>query len=574
MRCTESQPPAGTPNQLQRREPLHQRLVQWVVGAIPVLFIGSGLRTLTMLMHAQVEFRLFGLLRYPFPLDAVPGPPSARLLFGFATILTGIHLWARKKRARHMAVCLTIASSFFLFRGGHSARALCSLGIAALLIGLRGHFQLGSARPSLSLALQRAATAFGAALLYGTAGFWFLKPHHFGQNFHWWDSAALTLRAMLLLGDTGLEPLTPHATWFLESLFLMSAATFAYCGVVLFRPVKYRLFHTAVDREHAGSIAMQHGRSGQDFFKQWPDKSLFFSHSGSSFLAYRVANNFALALGDPVGPEDDLSATIEQFVEMCRRKGWRVGFHQVQSDRLPLYTRLGFQTMKIGDEAVVDLSRFTLEGSAMKEFRNTVNRLQRAGYSVQRIEAGRLGSLSQDLKRISDEWLQIPGHRERRFTLGNFNAEYLASATVYVVFDGQQQAVAFLNLVPSYEPGLATVDLMRRGKNSINGAMDFLFAMAFLDLKTRGYRRFSLGLAPKAEFAEHSQPSPEEQLVQWCMGHLTWIFRADSLRRFKAKYAHQWEPRYEVYRNRWELPRFALALHNITELRGDLRRAA
>jgi lysylphosphatidylglycerol synthetase-like protein (DUF2156 family) len=46
------------------------------------------------------------------------------------------------------------------------------------------------------------------------------------------------------------------------------------------------------------------------------------------------------------------------------------------------------------------------------------------------------------------------------------------------------------------------------------------------------------------------------------------LFRADSLRRFKAKYASEWQPRYEVYRSRWDLPRLALALRDVTEIRG------
>src|SRR5438132_8219524 len=102
MHSIECQPLTGTPTQRQRREPLHPRLAQWVVGAIPVPSIGSGLQALTMWMNARVDFRFMGLLRYLFPLDAVPGPPSARLLFGFAAVLSGTHLWARKKRAQHM----------------------------------------------------------------------------------------------------------------------------------------------------------------------------------------------------------------------------------------------------------------------------------------------------------------------------------------------------------------------------------------------------------------------------------------------------------------------------------------
>ena len=72
----------------------------------------------------------------------------------------------------------------------------------------------------------------------------------------------------------------------------------------------------------------------------------------------------------------------------------------------------------------------------------------------------------------------------------------MQSTPVYVAFDADDRAAAFVNLVPSYEPGLATLDLMRRSNDGPSGLMDFLLAKTFLDLKTRGIHRFSLGMAP------------------------------------------------------------------------------
>ncbi len=467
-----------------------------------------------------------------------------------------------------MAVCLAIASSAFSafsWRSGHIERSAACLVAAITVVTLRRQFPLGSQRPTLSQTLRRAATAATIALLYGTLGFWLLEYHHFGQNFHWWQATGQALRALLLLGDTGLDPLTPHAERFLDSLFWMSAAMFAYCGVILFKPVAYRFFDSLPARERAREIASEHARTGQDFFKQWPDKSLFFSQSGRSFLAYRVANGFALTLGDPVGPEDETLSTIQEFLEMCRRHGWRAGFHQVRGDRLPLYQTLGLRGLKIGDEAVVDLTHFTLEGSSMKPARNTVTRLERLGYRVEVFDPPLDAALLDNLQRISDEWLLLPGHRERRFTLGTFSRDYVRNTRVYVAFNPTGAAVAFLNLVPSYDAALATVDLMRRSADSTNGLMDFLFAKAFLDCKERGCHRFSLGLAPLTEFTSGTPPTPEERIVQWGLRRLPNLFRSDSLRRFKAKYASEWQPSYEVYASRWDLPRFAVALRNLTE---------
>jgi phosphatidylglycerol lysyltransferase len=170
-----------------------------------------------------------------------------------------------------------------------------------------------------------------------------------------------------------------------------------------------------------------------------------------------------------------------------------------------------------------------------------------------------------DLQIISDCWLQIPGHRERQFTLGRFDPAYVQFTPVYVTFDVNNQAVAFLNLVPSYRQGLATVDLMRRSHDGVNGLMDYLFAKVFLDLKERGFQRFSLGMAPLAEQGGHGDANWEEKLVHWAIKRVPFLFRADSLRRFKAKYAHEWLPRYAVFESRLDLARMGLALQRVTE---------
>ena len=48
--------------------------------------------------------------------------------------------------------------------------------------------------------------------------------------------------------------------------------------------------------------------------------------SANCFIAYRVGNNFALALADPVGPEDRLEETVRGFSEFCRSNDWGVAF--------------------------------------------------------------------------------------------------------------------------------------------------------------------------------------------------------------------------------------------------------
>ena len=542
---------------------------------VAVLVAGSGILNLASLLGGPVPADRPEWVRGLFPLEFVGLSRSLTLISGFALILAAIHLWAHKRRAWQLSLILASSSALFhLSKGWDVEEAVCSVSLVVVLWLTRRQFVMGASKPQFGTAALRASIAFLIAGIYGSAGFWLLEPAEFHHNFPWWDAAIQTLRLMLFVGDPTLIPTTPYGVWFLDSLFWISAAAFLYSGFVLFHPVVYRFRFDWNASAVAQQIAAEYGRTAQDYFKHWPDKSYFFSSSRRSFLGYRVAGSYALVLGDPVGPDNDLEQTIREFVAFCQKRGWRVGFHQVGSRCLEIYEALGFRKLKVGDDAVVDLSTFSLTGSAMKEFRNTVNRLERLGYRVERIDPPLAEPLLSDLKRISDSWLEIPGHRERQFTLGRFERWYVQSTPVYVAFDADDHAAAFVNLVPSYEPGLATLDLMRRSNDGPSGLMDFLLAKTFLDLKTRGIHRFSLGMAPLSDVNTQSPISTDEHVVHWVMKRMPFLFRSDSLRRFKAKYADDWTPRYAVYQSRLDLPRLALALRRVSERPQRMRGAA
>ncbi len=568
MRAYRFNPPAGEAQHAIVRSGSRRR--DWreaMARGAALVVAGSGVLNLLSLMGGPGPAGEPAWARELLPLEFAGAARTLTLFAGFLLILTAANLWAHKRRAWQIAMAISgVAVVFHGLQGWDSGEALGSAGVVAALWVTRRAFAVGSERPRLGVAAARAVCAYAIAVAYGAAGFWLLEPREFHHNFDWWEAGARALRSMLFLGGAGLVPQTPYAAWFLDSLFWMSAAAFLYGGLALFRPVAYQFRHSRDESARAEAIAGRYGRTGQDYFKLWPDKSYFFSASGRSFLGYRVAGRYALVLGDPVGPPHELKAVVREFADFCRARGWRLGFHQIRAEHLPMYEALGFHRLKVGEDAIVDLEKFSLAGSGMKEFRNTVNRLDRLGYRVERIDPPLGEALLPELKEISDRWLEIPGHRERRFTLGSFERWYVRRTTVYVAFDGEGRPRAFLNLVPSYDPGVATVDLMRRGPETINGLMDYLFAKAFLDLKGRGVRSFNLGMAPLSGGRGAAPMSLEERLVHWCLKHLPSLFRADSLRQFKAKYADSWRPRYAVYGSRLDLARFGMALRRLSEI--------
>jgi len=332
------------------------------------------------------------------------------------------------------------------------------------------------------------------------------------------------------------------------------------------RPVVYRFCTLPQERAKAEAIVRRHSTTTQDFFKIWPDKSFFFSDSGNSFLAYRVSNSFAVVLGDPVGPPEELREIIEKFCRFCKMNDWGVAFHEATSRALGVYRQLGFRKLKVGDDAIVDLKSFTLNGKAHKDVRTKFNQLEKDGIHAVHYPPPVSVEVLREMKKVSDEWLQIPGRHERGFTLGQFDPHYVGHTHVLAARDSQGQMLAFLNLVPSFKKGETTVDLMRRRTTAPNGVMDYLFGKVFLELKEEGYERFNLGLAPMAGFQADEHASLGERMIHRAFQHMNFLFSFSGLGAYKAKFANWWEPRYVVYRSLRDLPRMAIALGKVSAI--------
>jgi phosphatidylglycerol lysyltransferase len=169
--------------------------------------------------------------------------------------------------------------------------------------------------------------------------------------------------------------------------------------------------------------------------------------------------------------------------------------------------------------------------------------------------------------KFSASWKKIPGRRERRLSLGRFDPEFLRSTPVAVALDRDGKVLAFANAVPSPRRGELAVDLMRRRIDAPNGVMEYLFVKLFLFKKKEGLERFNLGMAPASGFQEKEHASPQERAVQSFFQQLNFLFSYRGLRAYTAKFASSWEPRYVVYRNVLDLPRLAIALGRVSEVK-------
>jgi phosphatidylglycerol lysyltransferase len=538
-----------------------------VVSILAFLTLGSGIVTLYSLLHPQLPGRV-RFLRVVFPFAFLSLSRFVTLVAGFGLAVSSINIYKRKTRAYANVMVLAAASVIFNFiRGAGYPEAIVSLALIGLLYASRDQFIVGSNRPNWRSAMAGIGLVAALAVCYGTLGFWLLDASAFGLNFSLGDALRRTCALLLLRGDPQLAPRTHHAAWFLDSLSMMSVLSVAYAVWSLFRPVAYRLGTHPDERRRAENILSTHGRSSLDYFKLQADKSLFFSSTAESVLAYRVGGAFAVVLGDPVGPDREIGSIVTDFAAFCTRNDWGLALYQTLPDFLDVYRRLGFKSLKLGDDAVVDLKAFSTHGRAAKELRNTVNRLERLGIRVH-AEHPPLGrELLAELNAVAEDWQHIPGRRERQFALGQFDVDYVQSTPVITAADSSGRILAFVNVVPSYPGDDATIDLMRRRRDAPNGVMDFVLVRLIEWTREQGFARLSLGMAPMAGFSEAEDATREERAIHRFVQSLTFLFSFKGLRAYKAKFATVWEPRYVLYRTELDLPRLVLALARISETR-------
>lgn len=506
-------------------------------------------------------------LRELVPLEFFHFPRSFTLLLGFALVVSAVNVYRRKARAWQLTLALAVFSGIWhAFKDAQHWQTAGALLLVVTLLCARRNFTVQSRGVNWHAAALRFVVALLAAFAYGVTGFWLLEPKEFGFNFNWLASIKQTFWCLSLIGDSALVPQTRHAAWFLDSLEILTLAVLGYGLLALFRPMLYRWHTLPQERTRAQTLLAQYGRAALDNFKLWPDKSYFFNATHDCFIAYRVAANMAITLGDPVGPPDKLGTTIREFKQYCENQGWAVAWHQTLPDFLPLYRQAGFKKLKLGDDALVDLTAFTLAAPRFKRFRQRVGQLEKQGVRFCRYSAPLSEELVLGLRAVSDEWLQLPGKRERTFTLGRFAAEYLRTTDVFTAEDAGGNILAFVNLLPSYRAGEATIDLMRHRLQAPNGIMDYLFVKLFGWCKEQGFTRFNLGLAPMAGFAEREKASAAEKAVHAFFQRLNFLFSFNGIRQYKAKFADAWEPRYVIYRNVFDLPQVGLALGKVSEL--------
>jgi len=477
-----------------------------------------------------------------------------------------IMLAANLSRRKQIAWILTVALLFFsiishLLKGLDYEEGTIAAILLIQLLALRDVFTARSDQPSIAQGVKVLIGALLFTLAYGTAGFYLADLRHYKVDFSIPEALVQTLAMFFTADNAGLEPRTRYGQFFAHSIYVVGALTLSYAMFMILRPVLLRgEAATTEERQQAKAIVEQYGRSSLARLTLLNDKAYYFSPSGRTVIAYAAKGRGAIALGDPIGPEDDRKETIFSFIKFCQRNDWHPAFYQTLPDDLELYRSLGFRVLQIGEEAIADLKAFTTQGKAGKDWRAALNRMKKLGHEVEFYPPPISDKLLQELKIVSDEWLQMTQGSEKHFSLGWFHEEYLKDCEIVAVRTATGQISAFVNVISEYQLNEVTIDLMRRKVEVEQGTMDFLFTSMFQQFKERGYDTFNLGLVALSGVGEKPYSPRLEKALHYLYNHLNQFYNFQGLYAFKEKFKPHWVPRYFIYPSRGALPEVIVAL--------------
>jgi lysyl-tRNA synthetase class 2 len=489
------------------------------LGAAVVALV--GLINVVSALTPNIHWRGHLLLSFE-PVEAMRTFHALALPAGAALLLVSPYLLRRRRRAWQVAVVLMLALGLLdLLKGLDFEETLVSWAGAALLVAGRRAFMVRHDPVTLRSALWRAPLLVLAGLSFTVLAAWASRP---------------------------------------DSEQLMAAATLLAAAYVVFRPLAApRALPGPSARAAADQLVRTHGSDTLSFFKLRGDKQYFFSQDRTAFVGYRIENGVLLLSGDPVGPARAFPALIEQLHVFASARGLKLGAVGASEGLTELYEQRGLKAIYLGDEAVIETNRFSLQGRPIRKVRQSVTRLTKAGYSTEAALVSELpaGTLA-EIDRVLEAGLE--GAPERGFSMALQSIRGVEDHDTLVVLarDAAGAIRGVLHFVPCYGRPAMSLSFMRRDPATPNGLTEFLVASAVELLRDRGIEEMSLNFATFAKWM-HSPQKRWERVLGRLVALANPFFQIESLYRFNAKFFPRWEPRYLVYEGTFGLPRCSLA---------------
>ncbi|WP_047224658.1 phosphatidylglycerol lysyltransferase domain-containing protein [Protofrankia coriariae] len=537
------------------------RIAALLTLAIGLMDIGSSL---TPEWHSRLED-----LQALLPMAVSRQASAFTVVVGMLLVLLAAGLRRRKRRAwRATVVLLGTSVVLHIVKGLDYEEAA---GSAALFVALLLAHQEFRAKGDPTTRWR--ALGIGLLLTVVSIGVGFLLLHLRENRIAGPQplSAQLEQVVLGLAGIPGPLEFTSHrfADLAFRTLLTMGVLTIGTTAYLALRPPEPRPRLTDEDEARVRALLARHGDADSlGYFVLRSDKSVVWSPTGKACVAYRVVSGVMLASGDPLGDREAWPGAIREFLREAADHAWTPAVIGCSEAGGIAWTRAGLSVLEFGDEAVLETTGFTLEGRTMRNVRQAVARVERAGYTaiVQRI-----GDLEpRDVARLRAQvavWRGTETERGFSMALGRIGDAADGDCVVVMAFSAEPHGAeprlrAVLHFVPWGRTGLS-LDAMMRDRAADNGLNEFLIVSAVRRARDLGVKRLSLNFAVFRSALERGERLGAGPVLRSWRGLLMFLsrwFQIDSLYRFNAKFQPTWLSRYVCYPASADLPRIALAM--------------
>jgi len=302
------------------------------------------------------------------------------------------------------------------------------------------------------------------------------------------------------------------------------------------------------------------------YFSLRDNKTVIWSKNNKAAIPYSIVNGVMITTGDPVGDRESWPSAINEFMNEAQRHAWIPAIYGCSEPAGEIWVReTGFIALEIGDEAIVDVNDFTIDGATMKNVRQTLNRINRLGYTTKTSFVRDLdSSLRSELGHQMQSWRKSATERGFSMALGRFcNAEDPDCVITWAENDGR--IVAVLQFVPWGRDSLS-LDVMRRSPDAETGVNELMIQATIAFAKAHGFKRISLNFASFRSIFERGKKlgaGPITRMNHKILVFLSRFFQMESLYRFNAKFAPLWEPRFAIFPGIRNLARVGYAILKI-----------
>jgi phosphatidylglycerol lysyltransferase len=524
-----------------------QDVAAWVAPAAPTVLAGCSFIGGAVLLFSnatpEIGVRL-QLVSAVLPLPIIEASHFIGSVIGVLLLLLSSWLQSRSRAAWSVTVLLFLLGGMAeLLKGLEWAQAVLLLVFFCLLLAARDEFYRRSAlvaepfTPGRFLAV---GVVLGSALWLGLFSY---KQVRYGDEL-WWHFALYGDASRFLRASVAVAVIALAAAGF---RLLASAATLS--GVAGRNTLTRAAEIVAQSPEARASLALL------------GDKRLLFHPAGDGFVMFGIVRRSWVVLGDPIGPFARWRDLVGQLVTEAARHGGSPVFFGVGQAAAKICGKLGFAVRRIGEQAIVRLEEFSIE-RLDPELRESRRQIASLGCQFAVVERNAVPALISELEPVSEEWLRYKRARERAFSAAPFSVDYLGRFPVGVV-RSRGRILAFASLVGSAGRAELSVELIRHIATAPTDILDFLLVEAIVWAKSQDYRAVNLGLAPLRGLDRRDTVSRWDRLGTYLYRHGEHYSDFNELRRAKARFAPQWEPRFVSSRPGLTLAR---ALPDLAEL--------